>query len=761
MTAVVSIVFISSPAFTQVIGSNFLLPPCSKAEYVPAVAAQGNVLLASWRGASCPQGYFRVAASRDGGASWQDAPPPFFDIFNLPVSICAGDSGRFYAAAGTLGSSIGRSMEMYEGRFVGSLFRWRRLTNPLPDIFGGGRSGYPLGIHIRFDPTTRNLYVTFSDERRVDGPDEYWVTFVRSTDMGVTWSTPMALTGPESNGAQPVVGIAGELSVVWQNYVTEKLVGRRSPDYGATFGSEFDLVPIRDNVALAPSAWDGPTMRNPAYPWAASMKVPPTFGIAVDRSNGPRRGTWYAVTAEHATGSIGPLTASRGEIEPNRTFATATQIAIGEDVSGGLPNEEFFYDADVFKFYGEQGRTVWLNGGSNYPVELVSMGCATDSGAVESTSVGSFNVTAYGPVPGAIYTLPSSGWYKLVPGGAIGTEVGYVISLRDYFIDPNSVARDHRDILLTSSTDGGVTWSPKVRVSDGPVGSDDSFPEVVVDGSGRVHVAWYDRRDAVHCGNVANTYWSYSDDGGQTFRPAAKVSEESSQAVNNWTVGENLGLAAFGEKVYVLWARVPSGASSDIYGAVITDFPTAVLISGFRAEESGGRHELRWRASDVAQVREFRIHRSVNDGEYQFAGTVAPGGDGDYRWHDEGVVAGTRYRYRLEVVRLEGASLWEGPVELSIALPAMRLAWRGATPNPFADRVELELESTDPGATRVAVYDVTGHEVVQLQVNQGGDRPVVRWNGRDRSGRPVSPGVYVVRAQLGARTVVRQVVRMK
>ncbi len=747
-----------TPVSAQVIGPNFLLPPCSKLEYAPAVAAQGNVLLASWRGANCAAGAtFRVAVSRNGGGTWQDVPPPFIDLVQRPISICAGDSGRFYAAAGVLRLGVGYTMEMFEGRQVGTVFGWRRLANPFPAPFGGGD---PAEVQIRFDPVRRNLYVTFSDVTSGVGPDEYRVTFVRSTDGGVTWSTPLALTGRESNGAQPVVGVGGELSVIWQNYVTQKLMGRRSADYGMTFGAEFEVGPILDNVGLVPSAWDGPfTSVNPAYPWAAGMAAPPMFSIAVDRSNGPQRGTWYVVTAEHGTGTIGPLTASRTEVEPNRTFASATEISIGEDVSGGLPDYEFSFDSDVFKFYGEAGRTIWLNGGANYPVELVSMGCWNN--ALEVTSVGAFNVTAHGPVPGALYTLPSTGWYGLLPGGAIRTAVEYVLSVRDYFIDPNSVSRDHRDLLLTSSSDGGVTWSPKVRVSDGPVGNDQSFPEVVVDGSGRVHVAWYDRRESVECGNVANTYWSYSDDGGQTFHPAAKVSTESSQAENHWTVGQHLGLAASGEKVYVLWARVPAGASSDIYGAVITDFPTAVLISGLRVAEHGGGHELRWRASDVGQVREFRIHRAVGDRAYQVAGLVAPGTDGDYRWQDGDVVAGMRHRYRLEVVRTEGASLWDGPVELTIVAPAIRLAWRGATPNPFADRIELELETPAQGATRVAVYDVTGHEVARLTVEAGGERSVVRWNGRDRTGRPVAPGVYVVRAQLGAQTVVRQIVRMK
>ena len=140
---------------------------------------------------------------------------------------------------------------------------------------------------------------------------------------------------------------------------------------------------------------------------------------------------------------------------------------------------------------------------------------------------------------------------------------------------------------------------------------------------------------------------------------------------------------------------------------------------------------------------------------------MIPGLDRDYHWRDETALVGIRYRYRLEVVRRGGGSIWEGPVEALIALPATRLAWRGASPNPFDDLVALELETPNRSETIVKVYDVTGHEVVVLASEAHGERAIVRWNGRDRSGRLVAPGVYLVRAQLGTGTVVRQVVRMK
>jgi hypothetical protein len=52
------------------------------------------------------------------------------------------------------------------------------------------------------------------------------------------------------------------------------------------------------------------------------------------------------------------------------------------------------------------------------------------------------------------------------------------------------------DILLTSSTDEGATWSAPVKVNDTPAGAQGAFtPTVKVDSNGRVGVLYYDLRN--------------------------------------------------------------------------------------------------------------------------------------------------------------------------------------------------------------------------------------------------------------------------
>lgn len=754
-------------ADAQVVGPNVLVsvPPCGKLDNDPVVAAQGQQLVAAWRSDCLPR--FFASASRDDGQTWEAANPiPWSGNATTPAAVCAGDSGRFYLVAPTQVFAVGRTIEVSEGRFVGTMFQWRRLTNPMPLPYGDDRTGNPDAMGMLFDTTSRNLYVTFTRTQHNPASISYVITFVRSTDGGESWDPPMELTGPESNGPRMIVGPDGALSVIWENYVFGKLMGRRSSDFGATFGPEFEVGAIADNVGIEPASWDGLKSRqNPAVPRSICMGAPAPFSLASDHSGGPHHGTMYLVTAEHAAGTAVPQTGGRFEVEPNRFYASANEIEIGDDVLGSVATTESSFDTDRFTFVGEAGRTIWISGSfsssTNSPIHGFNLTCGDDTTAV--LGIGCFDTTPDGSAPAAIYTFPRTGRYYLGTSAFPGSSIEYRLQLREYVVHPASVARDHRDILLSSSTDGGMTWSSKLRVNDGPAGNEEAFPEVVVDGSGRVHVAWYDWRNGAGCGDEVNTYWTYSDDGGQTFSAAMRVSQEGSTThmTPSWAVGDRLGLAASGDRAHVLWTRILLGSSGNIYGALISDLPTSVLISGLAAEEADGAVGLRWLASDVREVREFRVHRAAGGGDYELVGIVPAGADGQYLWQDESIAVGVDYRYRLEVVRLDGLSLWDGPVGVSVAAPPTSLAWGGAIPNPFADSVELVLHTPDQGTTRVSVYDVAGHQVASLRAEPQGDRFVVRWKGRNGKGRVVAPGVYLVRAQLGASSVVRQIVRMK
>lgn len=82
----------------------------------------------------------------------------------------------------------------------------------------------------------------------------------------------------------------------------------------------------------------------------------------------------------------------------------------------------------------------------------------------------------------------------------------------------------------------------------------------------------------------------------------------------------------------------------------------------------------------------------------------------------------------------------EGPTSLALTMGSR---------NPFAGQAELVLAMPEPGETRVDVFDVRGRLVATLasgRLSSGEHRLV--WSGIDRTGRPVSSGIYFVRASV-------------
>jgi hypothetical protein len=345
---------------------------------------------------------------------------------------------------------------------------------------------------------------------------------------------------------------------------------------------------------------------------------------------------------------------------------------------------------------------------------------------------------------------------------------GYELSLRAMSPLGGQAAQDHRDIVLTWSDDGGVTWAPKRRASDAPPRYGETFPAVAVDEFGRVHLAWYDRRDDPGCGELANTYWTFSDNGGESFVPSRRLSTQASSwnidtDYNDSNIGDHLGLTTVGGRVHVLWTDT-RGADADIYAVRIDDMPTGIAVPRFIAEPADGYVRLVWTVADASGINGFRLHRAEGDSEAFEAvdAELRPSrGPGEYQAEDRSALPGRTYRYRLEVVR-DANSDWEGPVSVSLPVPTSRLAWQGAAPNPFDRLVQLDLAVPRTGEVWVRVYDLAGHEVATIC--RGAVSPGVKtltWGGTDQAGRPVAAGVYLLRADLAGERATRRVVHVR
>ncbi len=80
-------------------------------------------------------------------------------------------------------------------------------------------------------------------------------------------------------------------------------------------------------------------------------------------------------------------------------------------------------------------------------------------------------------------------------------------------------------------------------------------------------------------------------------------------------------------------------------------------------------------------------------------------------------------------------------------------------PNPFSSATTLRYSLPRTQRIRLAVYDATGRELAVLaeEVEQAGEH-VVRWAGRDDTGRALPSGVYFSRLEAAGRTITRKLV---
>lgn len=118
-------------------------------------------------------------------------------------------------------------------------------------------------------------------------------------------------------------------------------------------------------------------------------------------------------------------------------------------------------------------------------------------------------------------------------------------------------------ILFSRSTDGGKTFSkPRIVNNDRQV-IGHAFDSVMVGGDGKVLVAWLDGRDAAKAKqegrafNGSTVYYTWSDDGGRSFRKDRPIAAGTCQCCRLQTAADRDGLPI------VMWRHILEGGIRD------------------------------------------------------------------------------------------------------------------------------------------------------------------------------------------------------
>lgn len=628
-----------------------------------SIASYGNYVVAAWNDEigfdftpeTDTQGF---GYSTDGGLTWVDGGVPKNTNVGKwnsdPVVVVNEKTGAFYFAALCDPSSSENGIGVVKGTFNGSAFSWGT-----PSVAALSDNSLALldKNWMAVDSLTGNLYVSYSHFKVDFGQivsDQ--IRIVRSTDDGLTWSSPQVLsnTGDAGlvQGSRPAVGPDGEVYVAWHAlgqpdgpnanspFGRDFLRVRKSTNGGVTFSSEVTADSVFTNFGSGA----------PGFNRGLGITFP---GIAVDRGSGPYRGRVYLTWNESLNFYNDPfpdpqvdVALARKETEPNDGPLIATPFAPGEILRGVILSPGNPGDRDYWKFDGIQGQTVIFY--------LDSLAATLDASFRMFCSDGithlGFSQNGDGGQELLVFTLPTTAtYYVRVASYSGGRTDGYRI-LTTVNTPENDRARDHRDIFVKGSDDG-VSWGLTVRVNDSPGYFDDWLPEVAVDGSGRVFAAHYDFRDALSiCGAGSSVYLARSEDGGATWIPELQISD----VFTNWTdtfstlmpnQGDYIALFARDSTVFVGWADGRS-LDPDIYMASATFTCASAPVSLVGAQADTDSVVVTWSAPAGLLA---TVYRRLGTGAYIDLGPVTSGPGDQIVFVDATVAAGQTYSYRLGV----------------------------------------------------------------------------------------------------------------
>jgi hypothetical protein len=182
-----------------------------------------------------------------------------------------------------------------------------------------------------------------------------------------------------------------------------------------------------------------------------------------------------------------------------------------------------------------------------------------------------------------------AGWSGVNPGGLLGqvsidvdrsngSGRGNVYLLSSVVRSSNS---DPCDVMFARSLDGGLTWSPPVRINDDPSATSSQwFGTMSVAPNGRIDAIWLDTRDAPPGSDSSALYYSFSSDQGVTWSVNEKLSgsfDSHTGYPNQNKLGDYFDMISENSGAHLAWAGTFNG-EQDVYYSHIVPYASTGAI---------------------------------------------------------------------------------------------------------------------------------------------------------------------------------------
>jgi hypothetical protein len=227
-------------------------------------------------------------------------------------------------------------------------------------------------------PGRQDVYLAWTQNVMETAGVDQRIVVSRSTDVGRTFSTPVIVNDGSINGtelnnifADPAVGPAGQVYVIWHRIAAGQVVIDVSTDGGVTFGTDRLVTTSGAGfLTLIPAQPDRGTSVNPV--------------IDVDRSGGPFNGRLYVsyVDDSDATATLNLDVFVRTSDDQGVTWSAPVRV------NDSATNDQFMPWLDVDQVTGTVAA-VWFdarNDPNNQLVQLISAS-SRDGGATFRTNV--------------------------------------------------------------------------------------------------------------------------------------------------------------------------------------------------------------------------------------------------------------------------------------------------------------------------------------------------------------------------------------
>src|SRR5713226_2595621 len=325
-----------------------------------------------------------------------------------------------------------------------------------------------------------HVYILFPQYTTTQSPDirgcptcpSPTMFLIVSNDNGATWSDPRMIADPGSGQVDVQIKVdpadGKTVYASWLQNNKSLIKVAKSTDFGATWTKH----PVTANSTKAGTDKD----------------------ILVVKGQDVYVGYNHAQTVWVSSSHDGGQTFTSVKVNQNAQLGWSLTGGAAIDNAGSV-------------YYAWEGYT--QNGGAKGPVNIY-VSKSTDHGNTWIETL--LDVSGSPPDCSAFLC----GWAFLGPGTAMTSDAAGNLYL---LWNAGTVNTGPERVFYSTSTDGGVNWSPKFDVSFAPVGVDHAFPAVAAGGANDIRIAWMDQRTP-HW----NVYYRTSTDGGNTWSGETKLS---------------------------------------------------------------------------------------------------------------------------------------------------------------------------------------------------------------------------------------------